>query len=208
MALSEHISDDTFARYERRKTSPAEILNVQNHIAVCADCRAKLARKVNTEQAFAAIRSNFTFGDLANEPEHLAYEQLEFFVDGKLDEVDREITTSHLAFCGECKLDLADLQKYREIAAAAPPTINNTLAETSEKSFWKRLFAFDSIGSFAPVAAILMVAVLFGAWFLLRGNRTEEIAKAVNNQNSAQTNFNSVDKFAFGKQFARSKSNA
>lgn len=189
MTLNKHISNEIFERYGARKATPAETIAVQIHITVCETCRVKLARLVSPEKAFAAVHGNFAFDDLADAPEHVPYEQLEFFVDNKLDEVDREIAESHLAVCGECTKDLADLQMYRQIAAAS--LTENKTVESEKRSFWKRIFAFDSIGSFAPVAAILLVAVLFGLWFLLRGNRMGEIAQT-NNQNSSLSNINPV----------------
>ena len=184
MAVNEHITDEIFNRYAARKASAAETLNVQTHSAVCENCREKLARIVQPRKAFAAIHNSFLFDDLAQEPEHLPFEQLEFFVDKKLDEVDREIAESHLSFCEECKQDLADLQVYRNIAAA--PSV--VITAEDKKSFWQRLLAFDSIAGFAPVAAVLLLAILFGAWFLMRGGK-EEIARETN-QNTAPANLN------------------
>ena len=97
MALIEHISDEIFDRYAERKADAAEILRVQTHVAACDACRAKLARVLGEEKVFAAIHGSFVFDDFRDEPEHLLYEQLEFFVDNKLDEVDREIAESHQA---------------------------------------------------------------------------------------------------------------
>lgn len=192
MALIEHISDEIFDRYAERKADAAEILRVQTHVAACDACRAKLARVLGEEKVFAAIHGDFAFDDFADEPEHLLYQQLEFFVDDKLDEVEREIAESHLAICGECEKDLADLRKYREIAATAP-IVNEPNAVTTRRSFWQKIFAFDSIGSFAPIAAVLLIAVLFGAWVLLRNNRTQEIVSSNSNQNPALSNLNIIN---------------
>lgn len=195
MAFDEHISDEIFDLYEARKTTPAEMLTAQTHVARCETCREKMARVLKTEKSFAAVHNNFAFEDFGDEPEHLPYEQLEFFVDNKLDEVDREIAESHLAICGECAKDLADLNFYREISAA-PLIKSEIIAEPQRQSFWRKLFAFDSIGSFAPVAAVLLVAVLFGAWFLLRDNLNEIAQSNINKSNStpspAVSNFNSI----------------
>jgi len=192
MVLTEHTSDEIFDRYAAQKATPAETLVVQTHVGVCESCREKLARVVGAEKAFAAVHNNFAFDDLADAPEHLPYQQLEFFVNDRLDAVDREIAESHLAICAECAKDLTDLRMYREIAAA-PAATNLTIAETTKQSFWSKFFAFGAIGSLAPVAAILLIAVLFGAWFLLRGNRTEEIAQGNKNQNIPLPNINSVN---------------
>ncbi len=182
MNSNEHITNEIFDRYAARAATATEILFVQTHSAACDVCREKLAQIVSPEKAFAAIRNDFALEDFADAPEHLAYEQLEFFAGNKLDEVDREIAESHLSICEECAKDLADLQMYRQIAEM-PAATKEIVSETQKQTFWQKLFAFDSIGSFAPVAALLLIAALLGAWFLLRGNRTEEIAQTNKNQN-------------------------
>lgn len=189
MVLTEHISNEIFDRYTARKATAAEILKVQTHAAACGKCREKLAQIVSPEKTFAAVRSNFAFDDFEAAPEHLPYEQLEFFIDNKLDAVDREIAESHLAVCAECTADLTDLQSYREIAAAPAATAPNAAVAAAPQSFWNKLFAFGAVGSFAPVAAVLLVGVLCGAWFLFR-SRLPEIAQFDNNQNAAQSNIN------------------
>lgn len=193
MNSNEHITSEIFDRYAAREATTTEILSVQTHAAACEKCRGKLAQIVAPEKAFAAIHSDFACADPEGEPDHLPYEQLEFFADDKLDEVDREIAESHLTICKECSKDLADLRIYRQIADAQ--TVQ-TAAEQRKASFWQKLFAFDSLGSFAPVAAVLLVAIVLGAWLLLRGNRGEEIAQTNKNQNSIPLNTNAVNNIA------------
>ena len=184
---TQHIKDELFDRYAARKAAATEILRLQTHVADCEVCRGKLANVVRPEKTFATLDRDFVFDDFEDAPEHLSYEQLEFFVDGKLDAVDREIATSHLAICAECTNDLTDLHKFREIAVA--PAVNLPPAATPRQSIWQKIFAFDSIKIFAPVAAILLIAVLFGALFLLRP-KNDEIAQSNKNQNVAPSNVN------------------
>lgn len=189
MALTEHISEEIFDRYAKRNAGAADTLRVQTHIGVCDACRTKLERVLNAEKAFASVHKGFVIDDFANEPQHLSYEQLEFFVDNRLDDVEREITESHLAICTECAKDLADLRVYRKIADASASE-DKLIAEMPKHSFWQRIFAFDSIRSFAPVAAILLIVILLGVWILIRVNRTNEIAKSNENQNASPSNNN------------------
>ncbi|MET0753580.1 MAG: hypothetical protein ABWZ66_09410 [Pyrinomonadaceae bacterium] len=192
MNSNEHITSEIFNRYAARAATATEILFVQTHSAACEICREKLAHIVSPEKASASIRNDFAFEDFANAPEHLAYEQLEFFADNKLDEVDREIAESHLSICEECTKDLADLQMYRQIAET-PAATGEIVPAAQKQSFRQKFFAFDSIGKFASVAAILLIAILFGAWFLLRGNRAGEIAQTNKNQNVTPANVNALN---------------
>ncbi len=180
---NEHISMETIERYARRISAPAETLELQRHVAICEMCREKLTKVADSEKAFSALKNDFAFENFTDEPEHLPYEQLALFADGKLDAVDREIAESHFAICPECEKDLADLRLFQQIAAAPP------IQATDRKRFWKRLFAFDFLGSLVPAvsAAIILFAVLAGAWFLIRFNQNngDELAQTNVNKNLA-----------------------
>ncbi len=119
MQTSEHISTEAFERYAARTSAPTETLAVQRHVAACEMCREKLAQFFDAEKAFVGLQNDFAFDDFAGEPEHLPYEQLALFVDGKLDAVENEIMQSHLAICLECEKDLADLRVSLPSAFAA-----------------------------------------------------------------------------------------
>lgn len=198
MQSNEHISAEMLGRYQAKTSAPGETLCVQTtHLATCEMCRQKLAQILNSETAFGAVRNQFAVEGFDNEPEHLPDQQLALFLDQKLDPVDCEIAESHLAICPECSKDLADLRLYREIAGRQQQqhsvAQNEAIAETGKKSFWQKLFAFDSVAGFATVAAVLLIAVLFGGWFWFRSN-TAEIAR-VDNQNmfSPTTSVSNVD---------------
>lgn len=179
----EHITEDKFVAYGNRSLAPAETLALQKHIGACEMCRENLTRKFDIAKSVSALRNDFAFDDFWDEPEHLPYEQLALFVDGKLDAVEQEIAESHFAICGECLKDLADLRSFQTIAAA--PVLPKKSVETQKKSFWQRFFVFDSIASFAPIAAAVLIAALFGAWLLLRNNQAnDEIAQANVNKNT------------------------
>jgi hypothetical protein len=181
----EHITEESFIAYGKRELAAAETLAVQKHIGACEMCREKLARKFDAAKMFSALRYDFAFEDLADEPEHLPYEQLALFANGKLDDVEREIAESHFAICAECTRDLTDLRSFQTIAAASVAPKKSS--ETQRKSFWQKLLAFNSIGSFAPVAAAILLAILFGAWFLLRSNENEIAQANVNKPALAPT---------------------
>jgi hypothetical protein len=54
--------------------------------------------------------------------EHLLYEQIEAYVDGRLDEVDREIVQAHLEDCRLCAEDRADLEATKAQLSGGVPT--------------------------------------------------------------------------------------
>src|SRR5215208_7652801 len=57
---------------------------------------------------------------MSEQPFHLDYEQyLEPYVDGKVDDIDREIIDSHVALCSKCADDLRDLLAFKQQPVAA-----------------------------------------------------------------------------------------
>lgn len=204
MQVHEHITTEAIERYAARASEPTEMLAVQRHAASCEMCREKLTRTFDAENAFAGLRNNFALDDSADDFEHLPYEQLALFVDGKMDDVDREIAESHLAICAECERDLADLSIYQKIADA-PPVEKNV-----RQSIWQRLFAFDSFGAFVPAAgaAVILLAILAGAWFLLRSNRNQEIAETNVNKISPLPTASTVNVNSANNQSVNSSNDA
>lgn len=120
MSNTEHLTTEAINRFHERKSKAVELLAVQSHARACTACRARLEQAIDTNVAIASLRRQMTGGDFDfnDEPLHLPYEQFALYVDGKLDEVEREIADSHLAICAECAGDLADLRRYQTIAAA------------------------------------------------------------------------------------------
>lgn len=76
--------------------------------------------------------------------DHPAYEDLEGLVDGRLDDVEREVVESHVANCAQCAEDLADL---RGVAADLQPT-----APAKPTRWW------------LPAASAAAAAVLIAVW--------------------------------------------
>lgn len=192
MQTVEHISNEAFERYNARRSDAAETLEVQAHIGECASCREKFARAFDAGKVFANLQNDFAFDDFADEPEHLPYEHLALFVDGKMDEVEREIAESHLAICENCARDAADLRSYRTIAETGnnAPVVSSVHAETETIPFRKRLFRFDfSFLKISVATLAVLFAVLLAVWFIARNqtNRGDELADInPNNQNTVQ----------------------
>ncbi len=98
-----HLDAETLDRYRRRTAPPAELLAADAHIASCDRCYEAVRAETDTIELPAAD------GD-----EHVAYEELEAFVDGHADAVDRELIAAHVAFCARCSSELTDLAATRE----------------------------------------------------------------------------------------------
>lgn len=91
------------------------------------------------DQAHRADAEAMTF-------EHLAYEQVEAYVDGNLSDVDRELADGHLEACATCMDDVADLRRVRaELLSTQTPA-----AARAAQPIWMRV---------AQIAALVIAAL-------------------------------------------------
>ena len=142
---SEHLSENQLTGYRGRNLERDELLAVDRHLASCDECHERLSR-ILPAVANLAVESD-------EEPFHLDYEQqLEPYVDGKANDIDREIVDSHVSLCSKCATDLKDLLEFKRQPVPAIGT----------SSRWKQW----SSPAWAAAAAIIGVFVL-GAAVLL-----------------------------------------
>ncbi|HEX2121258.1 MAG TPA: hypothetical protein VHL59_06410 [Thermoanaerobaculia bacterium] len=109
-----HLDAEALERYRRRTAPPAELLVADAHIASCDRCYEAVRAEDDTIELPAAD------GD-----EHATYEELEAFVDGHAEAVDRELVAAHVAFCARCSRELTDLAAMREsMNARSAPAVD------------------------------------------------------------------------------------
>lgn len=94
-----HLDAAALDRYRRRLAPPGELLASDAHLATCDSC-------------FDAVRAEIDTVELPST--HLTYEELEAFVDGRTDALDRELVAAHTTSCDLCRGELADLTAVRD----------------------------------------------------------------------------------------------
>jgi len=149
--MPDHLSAEQIARYRGRGTPPEELLQVDDHISQCAECRERLASASDIRSALqrADYRRRLGFArdmssvhgevaplgehgaDLSSaprstalQPEHIAYEQLEAFVDGTASLAERQVVRTHLEFCRTCADELRDLNTFKAELIASKGNYN------------------------------------------------------------------------------------
>ena len=96
-------------------------------------------------------------------PFHLDYdEHLEPYVDGKLNEIDREIVDSHVAHCSKCADELRDLLAFEQQPAVA---ITDDAAVTSSR--WKQWLPRWPVSNPALATAVVIAVVILATAVLL-----------------------------------------
>ena len=104
-----HPDAEALDRYRRRTATPDELLATDAHLATCDEC-------------FHAVRAEHDSVELPSAGDkHLTYEELEAFVDGRADALDRELVTAHTAQCAQCAAELADVKATRDALAPRAP---------------------------------------------------------------------------------------
>jgi hypothetical protein len=146
-----HLSEEQIARYRERRTPPEQFLQVDDHVSQCAECRERLASAND-------LRAGLQRTDVASQGEHLAYEQLEAYVDGKMSEADRELAQTHLESCPTCSADVRDLQTFK--AELAGPK------DQSKGGWWSAFVAMwltrRRVAFAVTMAAVIVLAVELG----------------------------------------------
>jgi hypothetical protein len=117
--------------------SPDELLQVDDHLSRCAECRDRVASE---SELRAALRTT----PLA---EHLSYEQLEAYVDGKASASQTEAVRVHAAACRVCSDELRDLESFKnELEGEA-------LKDRERKLRWSARFLAPRLGRSEPSPA-------------------------------------------------------
>jgi len=110
--MADHLTPDQLARYVKRALTPAELIVADRHLAACELCRKQVSDPQRLEDLVAALRHDLETQKVLD-PIHIAYEQLEAYVDNEADAADREIVDSHVELCRTCREELRDLQEFR-----------------------------------------------------------------------------------------------
>jgi hypothetical protein len=138
--MNEHADPQLLTRFSTGSLSPEELLLLDDHLATCPPCRAAAVPRFDPN----VVRSHVAD---ALRGDHRSYEALEAAVDETLTREQREEFDRHLATCGSCSDEFADLAEFKRSLAPAP---RRTIA-----SLW-----------WVAAAAALLAVV--GVWMVVR----------------------------------------
>ena len=162
--MSEHLSQSQLAGYSGRTLDTEELLAVDGHLASCDICHERLT------VAKSAAGPSFDSGE---GPFHLDYDQhLETYVDGKANDIDREIVESHIAQCSKCAEELRDLRAFTQQPAVAI-TGDATVTSSRWKQWWLPWPLSNPALASAVVIAVFILAMGVFLWITYRARRVE-----------------------------------
>jgi anti-sigma factor ChrR (cupin superfamily) len=146
-----HPDSQQLQAFAARTLPPAAMLRLDRHLADCESCRGQLAA-LRAGQGSAVLRRVVAAGA------HLPYEQLQSYVDNRLNAIQQAAVTAHVALCPMCRRELDDLQRHapalRQPVAAAAPQRNGFGAFGR---LWQWLPAAAAAGFVAAVALTVVL---------------------------------------------------
>lgn len=167
--MSEHLSQSQLTGYSGRTLDPHELLAVDGHLASCDVCHERLTgiTKFAVSQSLHSDEGPF----------HLDYDQhLEPYVDGKANDIDREIVESHVAQCSKCADELSDLLAFKEEPAVAI-TRGATAVTSSRWKQWLPKWPLLSKPAFAMAVVIAVFILGMAVIFWTRYRATRQIER-------------------------------
>ena len=171
--MAEHLSQGQLAGYRGRTLDANELLAVDGHLASCDVCHERLTGIL---PGFAKLSLSPSFQS-DEPPFHLDYDRyLEPYVDGKANDIDREIVDSHVAQCSQCAGDLKDLLAFKQ-----QPAVASTGATAGTSSRWRQWLPQWPLRSTPALATVVVIAVFSLAmavilWTMNRASRRVERA--------------------------------
>jgi hypothetical protein len=105
-----HLSAEQIERYTKRTCSADELFVASQHLSECDDCR-KQCLTADPKTILSQIKTNIELPE--GEFEHATYEEIERYVDGEMQNTEREILEMHFDDCADCGAIERDLRYMR-----------------------------------------------------------------------------------------------
>jgi len=156
MTAPAHITDEQIAHFRDRTLAPAELLELDEHVAGCAACRDRLATETNLAKDVRTLRA-----DVAG---HLEYEAIVACSEGSGNAEQRQ----HLLDCAMCQGEVQDLSRFRTELHDSPRAPRR--GEVVPIRNWKRWLVP------AAVAAAVLLVAGGAVWSARQRRATEPVA--------------------------------
>lgn len=145
MSEAEHLSLEQVRAYVRGALHPSTLVATDDHLEVCAACRAALARESDASFGAEAFGRALAAADARPESPHLSFDHLRGLVDGTLGEADAAWVDAHVALCVMCAEEVRDLERFAAVVPGRPapaPVAAGATAVATHETFAGRDDAF------------------------------------------------------------------
>ena len=152
-----HLNEHQLKGYRDRTLPEVELVAVDTHLGGCEPCRNALARLARAKSSQAVIS-----GIGQARFRHLSYEQMDDWVEDRLEPADRELVMAHIGLCPPCARQLIAYQEYAPVMAA--PVKTGIYPATSKvevkQSFWSFLKQPQYVLGAAALIAFFIIVPL------------------------------------------------
>lgn len=165
--MAEHLSNETIDLYQQRRLSAQSRFQADMHLSGCPPCRRKIGEADRLHSLHASVQAELGFVAHAVS-EHLGNDQIVSYLENTIDEVEREIITSHLVWCRSCGTDVNEMQTIVSQFRAGKEEQDSILARLRDRfrTQWEAQPIYWRVGS-AFVAVVLVLAVPYVLWRLV-----------------------------------------
>jgi hypothetical protein len=134
--MPEHLIERQLQGYRDRTLALGEMVAVDAHLGGCQSCRTALSQLAD-KKATASVISGIDQARFR----HLSYEQMDDWVEDRLDPAGRELVMAHIGACSPCARQLIAYQEYAPVMAAPIQTMRVAAVQAAPKkeSFWSFL---------------------------------------------------------------------
>jgi len=157
--MSEHLNQAQLKGYQNRLLSAEELVAADRHLAGCSLCSnelAALAEAIDSQSVITGVHvARF---------QHLSYEQMEDWVEDRLDQSGRELVMAHIGNCAPCARQLMAYQEYAPVMAAPIQTKRVKAAQLESASLATKLWEFFKQPHIALAAAGLVALFVVAPW--------------------------------------------
>ena len=105
--MSTHLTDAELKAFAEARLRLEDLMRADDHLAQCADCRARGAALDDFDGAIGVIQKAFTSGD-----RHLSDEEIQLAARGQLHPSERVALQAHLHACESCAQQVEDLRSW------------------------------------------------------------------------------------------------
>jgi hypothetical protein len=153
--MPEHLNEQQLKGYRDRTLTLGELVAVDAHLGGCQPCRTALSSLAEGKSSKAVLS-----GIDQARFRHLSYEQMDDWVEDRLEPADRELVMAHIGLCPPCARQLIAYQEYAPVMSAPVQTGVFAATQPVEKkqSFWSFLKQPQyALGAAALVAFFIVV---------------------------------------------------
>jgi len=152
--MPEHLNTEQLKGYRDRTLVLGELVAIDAHLGGCEPCRSQLAALADRGRAASVL----TGIDQARF-HHLSYEQMDDWVEDRLEPADRELVMAHIGLCAACARQLIAYQEYAP--AMAEPVRAAQVAATQPVNVKQPFWAFLKQPQYAlGLAALIAFAII------------------------------------------------